>query len=161
MRLMAFHARLAGGDNRPPSAGTQGRLGSRMARQTLRTARLAFFVTFISGALFPLQASADEAGKAEFDSRCASCHGQGGAGDGVVAPALRTKPSDLRRLTRNNGGVFPERVLVQVIDGRKSLRAHGNYEMPVWGNDLSNKKSTGSESINIKSIVDYIKAIQN
>ncbi|MGO4172856.1 c-type cytochrome [Bosea sp. TAF32] len=131
-----------------------------MAQKAIKLAGFAFFVLFVSGAHFPLQADADEAGKAEYDSRCASCHGRGGAGDGVVAPALRTKPSDLRRLTRNNGGVFPERFLVNVIDGRKSLRAHGNYEMPVWGRDLSNGNAETSESANIKSIVDYLKSIQ-
>ncbi|MGY6250730.1 c-type cytochrome [Bosea thiooxidans] len=99
-------------------------------------------------------------GKAEYASKCASCHGQGGAGDGVVAPALRVEPPDLRLLTRKNGGVFPERVLKDVIDGRRSLRVHGNYEMPVWGNDLSSSKSKEDNSVRIDNIVEYLKAIQ-
>lgn len=121
-----------------------------------------FCIPFILGLLpsFGAMAVETDRGKAEFGSKCASCHGRGGAGDGVVAPALRTKPPDLRQLARKNGSVFPERFLVNVIDGRKSLRAHGNYEMPVWGRELSNGNSDASESARIKAIVDYLKSIQ-
>jgi mono/diheme cytochrome c family protein len=132
-----------------------------MAYKVIKLAGFAFFVTFISEALPPLQVNAASAGKAEYDRKCASCHGREGAGDGVVASALRTKPPNLRQLARKNDGLFPERYLVNVIDGRHSLRAHGNYEMPVWGRDLSNGNSEASESTTVKEIVDYLKEIQD
>lgn len=89
---------------------------------------------------------------------CASCHGESGAGDGPVASALIGGVPDLRLLAKNNGGVFPEAVLRTVIDGRRTLRAHGSYAMPVWGRDLS--ASGGDAAQTIKGIVAYLKGLQ-
>jgi mono/diheme cytochrome c family protein len=86
----------------------------------------------------------EDIGRTEYDSTCASCHGRSGNGDGPVGEALRTRPSDLTSdltlLAKRNGGVFPAEVLYQIIDGRRTLRAHGNYEMPVWGGRLSRER---------------------
>jgi mono/diheme cytochrome c family protein len=107
-------------------------------------------------------ASADEGGNgaAEYNARCASCHGEDGAGDGPVASALRTRPSDLRMLAKNNGSVFPEKVLETVIDGRRTIRAHGNFEMPVWGRKLSESEGGGGAAGRISAIISYIRTIQ-
>jgi mono/diheme cytochrome c family protein len=93
-----------------------------------------------------------DVGRIEFDSNCASCHGKSGKGDGPVGEALRTAPSDLTVLAKNNDGVFPTEVLYLVIDGRRTLRAHGNYEMPVWGARLSRER--------ILAISGYLRSIQ-
>lgn len=58
---------------------------------------------------------------------CASCHGVEGRGDGPAAGALTPPPTDL---TKSNLGL-PE--LMKVIDGRRTIRAHGSATMPVWG----------------------------
>ncbi len=58
---------------------------------------------------------------------CASCHGMDGRGDGPAAAALVPPPADL---TRSHLGL-PE--LMKVIDGRRTVRAHGSAAMPVWG----------------------------
>jgi mono/diheme cytochrome c family protein len=58
---------------------------------------------------------------------CASCHGVAGLGDGPVAGALVPPPTDLTRLR----AAVP--YLMQSIDGRRTLRAHGAPAMPVWG----------------------------
>lgn len=71
-------------------------------------------------------------GQREFQRSCASCHGTGGKGDGVLVPHLRRSPPDLTQLARNNQGVFPFQRLYEVIDGDK-LPAHGTRDMPVWG----------------------------
>lgn len=89
---------------------------------------------------------------------CASCHGESGAGDGPVASSLVGGAPDLRLLERNNGGVFPEAVLRTVIDGRRTLRAHGSYAMPVWGRDLSAIGGGATQTIN--AIVEYLKGLQ-
>lgn len=91
---------------------------------------------------------------------CASCHGESGAGDGPVASALIGGAPDLRVLQRNNGGVFPEAVLRTVIDGRKTLRAHGTYSMPVWGRDLSAIGGDAATAKTINGIVEYLKGMQ-
>lgn len=89
---------------------------------------------------------------------CASCHGESGAGDGPVASSLVGGAPDLRVMERNNGGVFPEAVLRTVIDGRRTLRAHGSYAMPVWGRDLSATGGGATQTIN--AIVEYLKGMQ-
>jgi mono/diheme cytochrome c family protein len=100
----------------------------------------------------PALAQAEDVGKMEFVSNCASCHGTAGKGDGPASAALRTRPPDLTLLARNNDGVFPTEVLHQIIDGRRTLRAHGNYEMPVWGGTISREQ--------ILAIGDYLRGLQ-
>lgn len=58
---------------------------------------------------------------------CASCHGLSGRGDGPAAEALSPRPSDLTASTLD----LP--ALMKVIDGRRTVRAHGSGAMPVWG----------------------------
>jgi mono/diheme cytochrome c family protein len=71
-------------------------------------------------------ALADE-GAALYKTLCASCHGADGGGDGPAAAALTPPPADLRRSTLS----LPQ--LMTVIDGRRTVRAHGDAAMPVWG----------------------------
>lgn len=72
-------------------------------------------------------------GAFEYKSSCATCHGLSGKGDGPMAARLKERPTDLTRLARDNGGVFPTQHIYEVIDGRKEIGAHGTREMPVWG----------------------------
>src|SRR5262245_7081187 len=64
-------------------------------------------------------------GYTSYETNCAACHGQNGKGDGPVSAELRTKPSDLTLIAKKNGGVFPGDVLYRIIDGRRTIRAHG------------------------------------
>lgn len=64
---------------------------------------------------------------------CSACHGESGKGDGIVAHLMTPKPTDLTRLARDNKGEFPYLQLIKVIDGRQTVRAHGDPDMPVWG----------------------------
>lgn len=72
-------------------------------------------------------------GKTEFLSSCASCHGTDGKGKGPVSAELKGTPPDLTVLAKKNNGVFPVAAVYEIIDGRKSVSAHGTGEMPVWG----------------------------
>ncbi len=99
-------------------------------------------------------------GKMDYESSCGSCHGKNGQGDGPLSQELRTKPTNLTLLAKNNGGIFPSEVLYQIIDGRKSIRAHGSYEMPVWGYVFL---TFGPEYVvrnRILAIINYLKSIQ-
>ena len=80
-----------------------------------------------------------DAGKREYDTNCAGCHGAKGRGDGPQAKDLKVKPADLAHLARNNGGVFPINRVYDIVDGRKEVKAHGQRDMPVWGLDYSVK----------------------
>ena len=72
-------------------------------------------------------------GKNEYVRSCASCHGETGKGDGPTSKTLRTRPSDLTKLAKNNNEVFPLLRVYDVIDGRMQVIVHGTREMPVWG----------------------------
>ena len=108
------------------------------------------------------RARADDSasGEAQYKAHCAACHGESGAGDGPAASALRSTPPDLRLLTQKNDGVFPEKVLETVIDGRKTVRAHGSFEMPVWGRELSQGPANGDAAKRVAVIVQYLREMQ-
>jgi mono/diheme cytochrome c family protein len=73
------------------------------------------------------------AGKLEFQSWCASCHGTDAKGNGPISDQLKIPPADLTTLAKNNNGVFPTNAVYETIDGRKTISAHGTREMPIWG----------------------------
>ena len=79
------------------------------------------------------QAEDFDIGKSEFQSSCASCHGKDAKGKGPVSDQLKIPPPDLTTLTRNNNGVFPANAVYETIYGLKTISAHGNLEMPIWG----------------------------
>ena len=58
---------------------------------------------------------------------CASCHGVSGTGDGPAAVAMTTMPTDLTTSCASKAD------LMKVIDGTRTIRAHGDAKMPVWG----------------------------
>ena len=110
-------------------------------------------------------------GKVEYESSCASCHGLSGKGDGPLARALVSQPSDLTTLTKRNGGVFPAQRVHEIIDGRAEVEAHGPREMPVWGKEYQSAVLPQGESgvfdfgpsianARIASVVDYLYRIQ-
>jgi len=99
-------------------------------------------------------------GKTEYESSCAACHGQNGKGDGPVSAELKTKPSDLTLIAKKNGGVFPTAVLYRIIDGRRTVRGHGTYEMPVWGFVFLHSDSEDVARNRILAVIDYLKSIQ-
>lgn len=72
-------------------------------------------------------------GKASYDRYCAVCHGENGVGDGMVAELFDQAPKNLRKLAAENNGAFPFSEVYQSINGRREIRAHGNSEMPIWG----------------------------
>jgi mono/diheme cytochrome c family protein len=68
-----------------------------------------------------------------FDRYCSACHGVEGHGDGPAATALQPRPADLTRIAQRRGGQFPAPEVAAYIDGRTWVPAHGQREMPVWG----------------------------
>jgi mono/diheme cytochrome c family protein len=74
-----------------------------------------------------------ELGGNDYQTYCASCHGESGRGDGPVAEFLALTPADLTKLARKNGGTFPAARIAQIIDGRQEVKVHGPRDMPVWG----------------------------
>jgi hypothetical protein len=76
-------------------------------------------------------------GEKLFRTYRAACHGVDARGNGPVAAALTTPPSDLTLIAASNGGSFERDRLVRYIaDGTSPVTAHGSKEMPVWGANL-------------------------
>ena len=74
-----------------------------------------------------------DVGRNEFLSKCATCHGADGKGDGPPGSNLKTKPPNLTILAKRNKGVFSQRAIYEKIDGRKAAASHRGIEMPIWG----------------------------
>src|SRR3569832_607681 len=87
------------------------------------------FVIFASAA----HAEDLDIGKADFQSSCASCHGADGKGKGPVSDQLKVLFVVLLCLVLYYNGVFPVTAVYEIIDGCKTVSAHGTREMPIWG----------------------------
>jgi mono/diheme cytochrome c family protein len=105
-------------------------------------------------------ARSDRDGHVLYTTHCASCHGTGARGDGPVAGSLRVPPADLTQLAARNGGTFPRAKAQRVVDGR-DVGAHGNPDMPVWGDAFRRHGLTDQQSTaRIEAIVGYLESIQ-
>lgn len=105
---------------------------------------------------------ADSVGARLFVTYCASCHGKDGRGHGIVTGELRHAPPDLTKFTASNGGVFPRERLYRIIDGR-GVAAHGDRDMPVWGDAFARSRENLTDAgitARIDAIVGYLEAIQ-
>jgi mono/diheme cytochrome c family protein len=94
---------------------------------------------------------------------CASCHGVSGKGDGPAAGALTPQPTDLTRLAASAGGELSQADLRQAIDGTRSIRAHGDSKMPVWGEVFRPEAPVpvpAAPRSKLMLITDYVSAIQ-
>ena len=112
---------------------------------------------------FTIPLSAQAADLAEgidlYRNHCAACHGADGDGDGPAAPAMRTMVPSLRVLARRNGDVFPTDAVTAYIDGRELKAAHGDRQMPIWG-DVFRSPDQKKARERIDSLVEFLRTIQ-
>ena len=102
------------------------------------------------------------AGRGLYLEHCAPCHGTAGKGNGPVADALKTLPSDLTALVDKEGRFPAERVRTY-IDGTQAATAHGTREMPIWGKVFSKAGIThdeGAAAAKLFTLVEYLRSIQ-
>jgi mono/diheme cytochrome c family protein len=91
----------------------------------------------LAPALVSMAASGtDDPGHSLYTRYCGACHGPNAKGDGIAGTFITPKPADLTQIAKKNGGTFPFEETVRIIDGRTTLRAHGDPDMPVWGEIL-------------------------
>lgn len=109
-----------------------------------------------------MPATSAASGKDMFKAYCASCHGEGGKGDGPAAPALTTPPADLTMLAKKNGGKFPEARVASILKGQATVTAHGNGDMPVWGPLLRKISHGGTAEVQqrVANLTHYIESLQ-
>jgi mono/diheme cytochrome c family protein len=129
-------------------------------RTTVRIDNLVAYVESLQAAAET--AAAKPANGAElFRAFCASCHGNNGTGDGVMAAQLMRQPPDLTELQVRNRGTFPAPLLKRIIDGRE-IAAHGNRTMPVWGDVFMRQDDggRGAAAARIDALVEFILGLQ-
>lgn len=93
---------------------------------------------------------------------CSSCHGDSGKGDGPGAETLPRRPTDLTRLARRNGGVFPRKDVLAVVEAVKQVPDHPRPPMPNWW-DMFYRLERGNERAlrqRIDALVSHIESLQ-
>src|SRR5205085_2315129 len=78
-------------------------------------------------------------GAALFKTYCAACHGEAATGAGPAAIAMKVAPPNLTKIAARNGGKFPDERVRQIVLG-KGPAAHGERNMPVWGDVFARKE---------------------
>ncbi len=111
-----------------------------------------------------MDASDGNPGREAYFKYCSSCHGADGRGTGEAARTMRPKPSNLTQLAKQHGGTFPSAQVKEIIDGRKSVAAHGSATMPVWGQVFSQEQAHEAPEAHSRSqiqlLVGYLRSIQ-
>ncbi len=115
-------------------------------------------------------AFAQDSAKRDYIVYCSSCHGTDGQGGGPAVKVIPGfVPTDLTRLTQRNHGKFPEDEVRDIIDGRKLIPGHNDWDtdMPLWGlqfQEEGKQFTPGSEAKvkrKIDALVSYIRSIQH
>jgi mono/diheme cytochrome c family protein len=101
-------------------------------------------------------------GKTMFTSYCAPCHGADGRGNGPVASALKSQPTDLTGLAKANHGKYPDNHIVSVLRFGTEVGAHGSAQMPVWGTIFTKMSKLNSQERDLRTanLSRYLQSIQ-
>jgi len=101
-------------------------------------------------------------GKQMYMSYCASCHGNDGRGNGPVASALRSQPTDLTVLARTHNGKYPDTHVYSVLVFGSNVPAHGSALMPVWGTILGNMAQNHpvERQLRVSNLSRYLQSLQ-
>ena len=111
----------------------------------------------------PAQAANDDLGARLYFNHCAACHGEDGEGGGPVAATMNLAMPNLRSLAQRNGGTFPSESVTAYIDGREVRAAHGDRQMPIWGDVFrGTDQGTAKRTVRrrIAAVVELIASIQ-
>ncbi len=110
----------------------------------------------------PVTKTSPTSGKQMYSNYCAPCHGLNGKGQGPVAPALKTPPTDLTLLSKDNHGKFPDTHIVTVLENGLQIPSHGSAEMPVWGPILGkmNLSNPQEKLLRVSNLSRYLESMQ-
>ena len=78
---------------------------------------------------------------------------------------MKVKVPDLTTLRKTNKGVYPADVVILAIDGRRTIRGHGDPKMPVWG-EIFRREANDPKTVEVatlqkeKMIADYVATLQ-
>jgi mono/diheme cytochrome c family protein len=133
-----------------------------VAETHMRTTSMALFLACLGSIAVH---AADALGRETYVRYCGACHGPEGRGDGIAGTFMRPKPVDFTQIAKGNGGEVPFVRVMETMDGRNTVRAHGDPEMPVWGEILSARANAPTERQSevrgeLMAITDYLQSIQ-
>ena len=107
--------------------------------------------------------AAEDTGARLYLNHCAACHGAEAEGAGPVAASMQVSMPNLRTLAQRNAGVFPADAVTAYIDGREIKAAHGDRQMPIWG-DVFRGPDQGTAERTVRrrvaALVDFIEMLQ-
>lgn len=113
-----------------------------------------------------------DAAREDYLLLCAECHGPDAKGNGPTAKNLSKIPPDLTKISKRADGMFDERKVLDWILGLNMPDAHGNREMPIWGDWLMDEAVEDSTSLDaadtaareveqrVMALVHYLKSVQ-
>ena len=107
------------------------------------------------------KSSAAWTGDALYKEFCAVCHGIEAKGNGPAASSLKLPPTDLTQFSRRNGSKYNDLKMRGIIANTDAVGAHGNSEMPVWGDifkSISSNENFGQ--MRVDALVKYLQTIQ-
>jgi mono/diheme cytochrome c family protein len=100
-------------------------------------------------------------GRVTFRVYCQNCHGQTAKGNGHLAELMKLPPSDLTQISIRNGGTFPADRMLRIIDGREEVLAHGEREMPIWGQAFLERSGNEADARwKIQQLIQFLESIQ-
>ena len=129
-------------------------------------------VLAIFGSFAQAQTASGRAATEDFQLLCSPCHGFGAKGDGPAGQGLKKRPADLTTISIRHGGIFPEALIADTIEGIGMPTAHGTRDMPIWGDVFISeavgsgvtidaaKKATSDVEERLKRLVKYLESIQ-
>jgi mono/diheme cytochrome c family protein len=129
----------------------------------LTTRALLYAIGSATAMLSAVAQPAEDTGARLYFNHCAACHGAEGEGGGPVAATMRIMVPNLRTLSQRNGGTFPADKVASYIDGRELNAAHGDRQMPVWGDvfrgpDQGTAQRTVRRRVN--ALVEFLATLQ-
>jgi mono/diheme cytochrome c family protein len=108
-------------------------------------------------------AAEDDTGARLYFNHCAACHGETGEGDGPVAATLHVRVPNLRTIEQRSNGTFPTDSVRAYIDGRELKSAHGDRQMPIWGDVFRGAEQNTAQRVvrrRIDVLVEFITTLQ-
>jgi mono/diheme cytochrome c family protein len=131
----------------------------------LRAVVAVFALSLSFGSVLSAWAGEPDQGQKLYLQYCSSCHGKDGSGSGSVSSYFKVKVPNLTLLKKINKGIYPTARVLSSIDGSRAVRAHGEREMPVWGQVFrqeheKEKYPELTALLKAKAIAEYVSTLQ-
>jgi mono/diheme cytochrome c family protein len=148
---------------RAPAVPPAGARSGRTAKEDLVTKLVPLIAVGLLAACGAKVGLAQDTGARLYLNHCAACHGDDGEGTGPVAASMRVTVPNLRSLAQRNGGVYPADAVAAYVDGRTEKAAHGDRQMPIWGDVFKGVDQDAPEQTvrrRIAAVVEFIATLQ-